>query len=676
MKRQRVLGRMRRLAGLAAAVLAAATAFGDRQPAFEVRAVLLDLARQTETVPSACALVDRVADAGYNTLLIYLKGILRTKAYPYAAPGESYSADEMRAIVAHAESLELNVIPYFSLLGHGEPYFRHPELQPLGEEREGRVRWPDFPPATWCLSKPETRDYLARYVDDILEVFPGKDFHIGMDESWNMGFCSLCEPKRREKGFGGLFSDFVDWAHGLLVKRGRRVWMWDDFYEFFPEEISRIPKDTVLCHWQYDAEISRSGIRGRFLNRVRRDWLADYERQGLDVVFCTWLDPENIRTFTAYARRHRVKGAMLTMWEPGETFWGAALPKLFAAGRLWGDLAAAEDPAGDFLDYGIRRAYPGFTSTERLALDHLLRTPRFRPNAGRARNLGWRAQPLVASSVRLAQTALASRLSKEVPADALSPDGLVDDLMAEWDIKLAREDFRLLTPLFADPKRTAADVRSAKAALARVRERLARAAARRAVQERMWRPGCWPNVQANKAAELVAYADELAATPEAPASDDEWWVELVLHLPEFHGIPRWTVDAMFGGVWRTVAAGSWKPGSDGGDFVRFVPFRSSSAPTRLRISYHGNGSAGLDFIAVENRVTRLVPNGILAAQGDVDHVERLLRDDFQPVLFGTSDRAESFHHPELAEKTSSVELSLVRQEDAGARRSACPDASP
>ena len=656
---------MRRIACLCLGAFCAAlppTAAAGAAPTFETRAFLLDLARQTETIDFVNAYVDRAAEAGFNMMFVYLKGVMRTKTFSLVPPEQSYSPEQMRQIVEHAKSKGVEVVPYLSLLGHGEPYFTYPELVPLCEERDGACRWPDLPKATFCLSKPETRAFLESYFEDIAEAFPGSNFHVGMDETWNMGFCKLCAPRREKIGFGGLYTEFVRWAHDLCARHGRRMWMWDDFYEFFPEELKNAPRDVVMCHWDYDDDVSLHGGRGKFLNRIRRDWLAEYDRLGIDVVVCSWLGADNIRALTDYAMRHRVKGAMLTQWEMGRCFWGTAMPKLYAAGRLWSDRAVAEDAAGDFLDFGIRRVFPNLADGERLAMQTLLRAPKMRPSPGIAANLGRRvdlqrhaAETLAVQT--LGRSAYAAGRG-ETPADQLSPDGLVNDIMTEWSLRSAVPVFRRATQLLTDPKRTAADSKSAKKAVAELRKVLVKAVASRREQERLWRPGCWPNEQAAKADELVAYCDELLSTPDA-AAKDEWRLELGLHLPDFHGLPRWTIEARFGGEWRQIAKGSWKPGSDGANFTRYVPFKSASAPDQVRVSYCGNGAAGLNCIALESAKTRLVPLSLLKVEGDVADPDNLLVDSYEPTMFGTPDRRASFHDPSLAEKVSSATVSLA-----------------
>lgn len=86
----------------------------------------------------------------------------------------------------------------------------------------------------------------------------------------------------------------------------------------------------------YNDVIDPEGTKAHFTNRARRNWLALYERYGLDVVACPWdAYPRNVEAMTDYARRHRVLGGLLTEWERSPRFSPGqpALPVF--AGALW-----------------------------------------------------------------------------------------------------------------------------------------------------------------------------------------------------------------------------------------------------------------------------------------------------------------------------------------------------
>ena len=95
---------------------------------FEIRAAQIDLARQIETVETVKAFFNVAAEAGLNTIVMYLEDRVKTATYPYSPDNESYSPEQVRELVAHAEKLGLDLIPVVSPVGHTERFLRHPEL--------------------------------------------------------------------------------------------------------------------------------------------------------------------------------------------------------------------------------------------------------------------------------------------------------------------------------------------------------------------------------------------------------------------------------------------------------------------------------------------------------------------------------------------------------------------
>ena len=630
---------------LSVALLAAIAGAGERP----IRAVQLDLARQMETVPFVKAFTRKVADAGFDMLVLYLEGRVRTPSFSLGE-AESYSPDEMREIVACASACGVEVVPVVSVLGHAEHFFRNPGLDALAEERGGLCRWPVSSKQTFCLNLPEARAFLEKYVSEVAAIFPGRYIHLGLDESFQFGFCDTCRARREKIGFGPLFTEYVKWADGLCHRLGKRMWMWDDMYEFFPEELANAPRDIVMCHWIYDNDVTEWGHRGHFLNRIRVDWLAEYEKLGIAAIPVGAACPDNLRTLAAYAARHRTLGFCISQWELSDSFYGPPIANLI----------------------GVEKAFPSLTAQERLAVGALASTwAYFGPGAGvtlsRSRYEGASAVNATVSahdlaSIRLAIDVLKNAKSRpgagEVPADPLSEAALLDDLVTHFEQLSFNYRLDEIAPVLFTPRRTAAESREAKARIRAMRPDMERVFARKAEQERAWRPDMRPNGLTAPMKDILAFADRLLAIPDV-AADDDWILGLSLSLPDFHGIPRWTVSGLFADGWRVIAKGTWKPArGNWANFERTIPFKSAEAPRALRIEESGYGDGMLLFASIWNRNRRLVPAAVTGASGAVVDPANVLKDDWRPVRFGLQDRAPVFVNPSLSEVMSTLEFSL------------------
>jgi len=65
-------------------------------PPFTFRGVQLDLARQMETIGFIHNFIDFITLSGYNTLVLYLEGLVRTASFPYPPDGSCYTPADIK----------------------------------------------------------------------------------------------------------------------------------------------------------------------------------------------------------------------------------------------------------------------------------------------------------------------------------------------------------------------------------------------------------------------------------------------------------------------------------------------------------------------------------------------------------------------------------------------------
>lgn len=426
--------------------------------------------------------------------------------------------------------------------------------------------------------------------------------------------------------------------------------MWDDFFIYHPGTLEKLPRDIVMCHWDYDPDVSDRGTRDGFTGRRRRDWLAEYERLGFDVISCCYNDPGNLVTLHRYSRRHRSAGFMVTFWpEMRNTFLGSQMPLLAAAALT------ARNPA----KYASRDVYPDAVG---LVLPSLNTEERL---AAATTMLLKPGRTDVSSAVAL----LEKRLSAEVPDDPLGEAGILDDFVARAKTGVLKRRFAAIERVFTDVRRTKEEIAAAKPELAALRSQVAALAERRARQWTKWRNGL-PYGNSGKmqtAAEplktLVGKIDGLLTAPETPAAADERRLRLVFSSPDWYGRNLWKVSGRFADGWKVLADGDWIPGNgEWAIFERGFTFRAKEFPTELRIEERGYGRAHLAFAAVESARGWSVPVEVLGTTGAVERPENLLADDFETAVFNVPGFLEKFHHRADPEAVSSVTLKMNGEE--------------
>ena len=333
------LGQLPRLLtiGMVAIFLTGLSLVPAQSPAHDlkIRAVQLDLARQKETLDYIRSFIDFSSKYGYNTLVLYLEGRIKTKNFPYLDADDAYTPEQMREVVYYAKEKEMEVIPVVSCLGHTEMFLQFPQLHKLAEldgHVEGRF---GSGYSMVCPSRKETADFFAGYLAEVAEIFPSRTFMPGSTSpgTWE------CVPSAVDEssGTGGpdfLFADHVKTIHDILQRQGKTMLMWDDMFELYPQALERVPRDIILCTWCYEPSITLPVAH--FLHQTREDVFRKYDRLGFQYLFCPWeVCAANSTSLTRYARRYKPLGGLMTTWEKSDRSLLSHYPSLAFSGRLW-----------------------------------------------------------------------------------------------------------------------------------------------------------------------------------------------------------------------------------------------------------------------------------------------------------------------------------------------------
>ena len=643
-------------------------------PPWKITAVQLDLARHLETVDYINQYARFVAAQGFNTLVLYLEGRIRTESFPFRPRAESYSLEDMQRVVNHARELGLNVVPVVPTLGHSEQFVRCRQLRHLAEERDGQGRWKGLAsPCTFCPSLEETYHFLECYCRELAAVFRGPWWHVGLDESWNLGFCRLCRKRWRSMGLGWIFTQHVRRVHKIIAQLGKRMWFWDDMLSaVFPEELANLPQDAVPCHWQYDETIEPEGIRDNFINRRRRNWLQIYAQHGLEVVVCPGGPHplQNIETFTDYARRHRILGAVLTQWEGTPRHQPANRTVVAFTGRLWN--RTAFDPAAAW-DDALKTVLPRISAALRQAAGEVIRLASGHSGANLAA-IREAARPyfngLPVREERLEQTALRLALAGLQRQRRLDPPPHNQKMFwdhLEWTVRMLLMGWQLrrFVPLLYDPTRPVADREAITRQAATLRDQLSGWLGCLGNNFRAWGYAGHPSDQKDFAAwqALAELFRPLWGRAWRKPSRRDWLLILRLFLQDFYGVPILKVSLTFGAAQRTILEGTYKPtgilrGRMGGHYDLFVPFVSHRAPDGMILEGFGYGGQGVGFAQVKNASRTLLPAAVRAVRGPVTHAHAVLQDDSSWAYLGCADIAAAMRHPALAERRGILRVSL------------------
>ena len=314
---------------------------------YQIRAMQLDLNRQKETMEFIRLYIDFLADNGYNTLLLYAAWRIKMKSHPYPAAEESYTADEIREIVAYAFSKGLKVIPTTNLT-YVNSLTKYPEMADMLEE--GTRFW-GAKRGNFCLSNPRIYQFIEDYLTEFAELVPSEYIHIGGDECWDLGFCEKCTAggMNYDKEVA-MYKSFILKCREIAVEKlHRKTIMWDDMFDYYPHLIEDMPRDLIMAHWQYQDDVYTSC--GHFGNRRRENMLEKYEKLGFKYLIAPATNlTSNGRTFSEYSSKGKnLLGGLMTTWCTHHRFMYKALPVIASVGRYWDNQGSEEDCFREFV---------------------------------------------------------------------------------------------------------------------------------------------------------------------------------------------------------------------------------------------------------------------------------------------------------------------------------------
>ncbi|MEO8794346.1 MAG: family 20 glycosylhydrolase [Daejeonella sp.] len=152
--------------------------------------------------------------------------------------GGFYTQDEVKEVVAYAESKFITIIPEIEMPGHSlAALAAYPELGcgPNPGPYQVATKWGIFP-EIYCAGKDQTFDFLENVLTEVLALFPGTYIHIGGDEApkteWEK--CEFCQKRIRDnhlKDEHQLQSYFIERIEKFLNSKGRQIIGWDEILE-------------------------------------------------------------------------------------------------------------------------------------------------------------------------------------------------------------------------------------------------------------------------------------------------------------------------------------------------------------------------------------------------------------------------------------------------------------
>ena len=622
---------------------------------FNYNGVQLDLARQKESIPYIKEFITFAADAGYNSILLYLEDRIRTASYPYISKSESYSVEEMKEIVRFAEEKKIDLVPCVATLGHAERFLAHKELQHLSEVSDDTIdRFGRSNPRkdVFCVSHPGFYTFIENYISEVAEIFPSQFFHAGLDEFFNFNLCPLCrELMPTQQDEEEVFLRHIIRMERLLSKLGKRMMIWSDMFEFYTTVLPRIPRNIVVMDWQYQDDVRK--YLGHLFEIGVENRIAQNDSLGLDTVMaCAECGLNNAVSTLKYADRKNAWGFLYTSWEKSHSYFYRSYPMIFFSGQLSQGISA-HDAWKNTMNYIFGSDDPMLSYAVHLAVsDGNIRNhrPASESNALTRPFMGLPVDRYTQSADILGMLQesgdkVVSVLGKKVWKDIcnnMEEKFLANELKNSfWDIL----DYGYRDDYYNRALMAAADL-----------EKLIDS---EIADWDVFRAGIEPNNIAGGKDQLLAGLQKLF---NGLTGDN--FMKIRFCMPDQYVVNSFDVEFLVDGKWITAASKNPAKSDGLSDtlFERAVFVDFAGVPEAVRLSVSGMGGRGISYFELYKDGKHFVPEAIQEVSGIVEHPEYLLSDDVKFTWFNTQCTRYNYNNPVTSRATHSVTLKLKEAE--------------
>ena len=220
----------------------------EDKPMLEYRGLMIDNARSFHSLEFHLKTIRQMSYYKMNRYQIHFSDdqsyTLPSDKFPdLPTKGRHFSKEDVRQLQEMAEKYHVEIVPEIDVPGHSRALISGiPELKCTdAEENAGKL----------CIGKKSTYKILKELFSEIMEMFPGRYWHLGADEVSYSDFdacgCTECKARMEEKNFTKgleLYQSFINEMYTFVKKEKREMFVWEGFD---PASEPEINKEIIVC---------------------------------------------------------------------------------------------------------------------------------------------------------------------------------------------------------------------------------------------------------------------------------------------------------------------------------------------------------------------------------------------------------------------------------------------
>jgi hexosaminidase len=298
-----------------------------------------------------------ISEYKMNGYSIYSENLYESIKHPVINEyGGTITASEIHELIAYARQFHVEIIPQQQTFGHLHYILRQELYAHLGEKHGSQILSP---------MEPDSYEFIKDYLSEIVPMFDSQFFHIGCDETFELG-----RGKSKElvesTSHADVYLSHLNKVAALPALRDKKLLFWGEIAVEHPEKLGLLPKNVIAVAWDYLPRNSYESLLKPYAEKGINTFVAPSAFYG-GRVFPDYLSHlRNIRNFVRDGQRFGSMGMMNTSWDDlGEDLFDMGwYGVVFGAACSWQSGESSEHQFHDSFDWAFYRNGSGHQFAE------------------------------------------------------------------------------------------------------------------------------------------------------------------------------------------------------------------------------------------------------------------------------------------------------------------------